>query len=133
MRRFQITIDGKSYDVSVEEVGDGSSTASNPAPAASLPETSGGSARIAPPPTALASSAPSVVVGANDVPSPLSGTIVEVHVAEGQEVQQGEKLITLEAMKMNTAVSAPRGGKVESIKAEVGSSVQEGQILLTLS
>lgn len=131
MRRFKITIDDNIYDVAVEEVGDAPTAA--PKPAAALPASTGGSARIAPPAASPPPSVSTGTVGANDVASPLSGTVVEVHVAEGQEVQQGEKLITLEAMKMNTAVSAPRSGSVESIKAQVGASVQEGQVLLTLS
>ena len=93
----------------------------------------GASGRIAPPAASPPPVVPASSAGTNDVASPLSGTVVEVHVAEGQEVQQGEKLVTLEAMKMNTAVSASRNGKVESVKAQVGTSVQEGQVLLTLS
>lgn len=130
MRRFKITIDDKTYDVAVEE--EGETPAVTPKPAA-LPASSSSSARIAPP---AASPLPSAPVGGgspNDVSSPLSGTVVEIHVAEGQAVQQGDKLITLEAMKMNTAISASRSGNVASIKAQVGASVQEGQVLLTLS
>lgn len=131
MRRFKITIENQTYDVAVEEVGETPAAAPNPPPA--LPPTTGGSARIAPPPVSAPAAASTPLAGANDVTSPLSGTIVEIHVAEGQQVQQGDKLITLEAMKMNTAVSAPRSGSVESIKAQAGGSVQEGQVLLTLS
>ena len=111
---------------------EGEAPAAVPKPAA-LPASSSGSARIEPPAATPPPSAPVGGGGPNDVSSPLSGTVVEVHVTEGQAVQQGDKLITLEAMKMNTAVSASRSGNVESIKAQVGASVQEGQVLLTLS
>lgn len=130
MRRFKITIDDKTYDVAVEEEGEAPSAPPKPA---ALPAGGSGSARIAPPAASPPPSAPVGGGGPNDVSSPLSGTVVEVHVAESQAVQQGDKLITLEAMKMNTAVSASRGGNVDSIKVQVGASVQEGQVLLTLS
>ena len=132
MRRFKVTVDDKTYDVAVEEVGEVPPATPKAALAPSA-SSAGASERIAPPAASPPPVAPTRSAGTNDVASPLSGTVVEVHVAEGQEVQQGEKLVTLEAMKMNTAVSAPRNGKVESVKAQVGASVQEGQVLLTLS
>ena len=125
MRRFRITVGGTTYDVVVEEVGEAPPAAPRVAPAP-LAESTGASARITPP------AASTAAAGANDVASPLSGTVVEIHVAEGRDVRQGEKLVTLEAMKMNTAVPAPRDGKVESVKVRVGASVREGQVLLTL-
>ena len=137
MRRFKITIDDRTYDVAVEEVGEPATTvpASIAAVASTppLPTSSGSSARISSPIASSAPAAATVAAGANDVVSPLSGTVVEIHVLVGQEVQQGDRLITLEAMKMNTAISATRAGSVESINARVGESVQEGQVLLTLS
>ena len=51
-------------------------------------------------------------------------------VKEGQEVKQGDHLLTLEAMKMNTLVLAPNDGKVSEIKAAVGDAVEEGQVLM---
>ena len=130
MRRFKITIDDKIYDVAVEERGESPTVAPKPA---ALPASSTGSVRIAPPAASQSSSTPVGGGGPNDVSSPLSGTVIEIHINEGQAVQQGDKLITLEAMKMNTAISASRSGNVQSIMAQVGSSVQEGQVLLTLS
>ena len=50
----------------------------------------------------------------------------------GQEVKEGEHLLTLEAMKMNTFVFAPRAGKVAAIQTEVGAAVEEGQVLITI-
>lgn len=130
MRRFRITVGGATYDVVVEEVGEAPPASPRVAPAP-LADGTGASARIAPPaaspPVASAGAA-----GVNDVVSPLSGTVVGIHVAEGRDVRQGEKLVTLEAMKMNTAVPAPRDGKIESVKVQVGASVQEGQVLLAL-
>jgi len=50
----------------------------------------------------------------------------------GQEVTEGTHLITLEAMKMNTFVFAPKNGKVIALNAEVGAVVEEGQTLVTI-
>jgi biotin carboxyl carrier protein len=50
----------------------------------------------------------------------------------GQAVKEGDHLITLEAMKMNTFVFAPRAGKVAEIKVAVGAAVDEGQALARL-
>ena len=49
--------------------------------------------------------------------------------AAGQDVKEGDHLLTLEAMKMNTFVVAPRSGKVTALLTEVGAAVDEGQVL----
>ena len=54
-------------------------------------------------------------------------------VAAGQEVKEGDHLVTLEAMKMNTFVFAPKSGKVAALLTEVGAAVEEGQILARIS
>ena len=64
--------------------------------------------------------------------SPLAGTIIRIDVQAGQQVNPGDKLLCLEAMKMNTDIVAPGAGTVQSITVEVGASVQEGQVLLTI-
>lgn len=50
----------------------------------------------------------------------------------GQEVKEGDHLVTLEAMKMNTFVFAPITGKVTAIKTEPSAVVEEGQVLITI-
>jgi biotin carboxyl carrier protein len=113
-RRFTITVDGVSYDVTVEERDAG--------------------APPAPPPTTAASAATATAGGGGlaEVASPLAGTVVEVHVAAGDSVTQGGTVITIEAMKMNTSVPAPRSGTVKRVAVEPGTSVAEGQVLLTI-
>lgn len=65
--------------------------------------------------------------------SSLAGIVSTVEVTVGQTVKKGDTLLKLEAMKMNTDVTAPKDGTVKSIAVSEGVSVQEGQILLTLS
>jgi biotin carboxyl carrier protein len=63
------------------------------------------------------------------VPSPLTGRVTAVVVSVGQAVKEGDHLITLEAMKMNTFVFAPKSGSIAEVKVAVGDAVEENQIL----
>ena len=131
-RQFKITIDGTTYDVAVEETSEGNApkppAIAAPRPAAAAPSPSAASTQTAEPPPAPAGGG-----GLGDVVSPLAGTIVEVHVKAGDQVGQGQTVITLEAMKMNTAVTASRSGTVTSVAVQAGASVGEGQVLLSIS
>jgi biotin carboxyl carrier protein len=62
----------------------------------------------------------------------LAGRVTAINVQAGQDVKEGDHLITLEAMKMNTFVMAPRAGKVKEVKVAVGTAVEEGQGLVAL-
>ena len=55
-----------------------------------------------------------------------------VNVTVGQEVKEGEQLVILEAMKMNTYINAPSAGKVAEVLVTVGTAVQEGQALVRI-
>ncbi|MFU8769090.1 MAG: biotin/lipoyl-containing protein, partial [Desulfotignum sp.] len=108
---YKVTVDGKTYEVTVEdETGDVTSIA--PAD----PKTS--------PP---AKEKPEVAVTAQ-----LPGNVYQVLFEEGDRVTEGETLLILEAMKMETPVSAPVSGKIKSIPVVKGQTVQSGQVLLTL-
>lgn len=132
MKRLRITIEGKSYDVDVEILGEEGAQARGPAPKAA-PARAAAPARSAPKPPAPrpASAAPSAG-GAGDVPSPLSGSVVSIDVQVGQDVAEGQRLVTLEAMKMHTIISAPAAGKVTAIHAQPGQSIEEGQTLVSI-
>ena len=114
---YTINVDGKSYVVQVEEGGDisavvpagGSAPAATSAPAAAMP-----------------------AGGGDPVAAPLAGTIFKVIVSAGQTVQEGDVLVILEAMKMETEVRAAKAGTVGSINVSVGDSVAVGDTLLTM-
>ena len=79
-------------------------------------------------------SAPAAVVtGGETISAPLAGNIVRVLVKPGQQVQQGETLIVLEAMKMETEVSAPKAGVIGDIHVRDGDVVTVGDALLTIA
>jgi biotin carboxyl carrier protein len=129
IKRLRVTVDGHSYDVTVEVPDETNSPAAPTTPIAA-PTPPPAAVPTAPAPAAPVAPAPaSGASGPGEVPSPLAGRVTAVMVTVGQEVKEGDHLVTLEAMKMNTFVFAPKSGKVAEIKTTVGSAVEEGQSL----
>ncbi len=118
MKRLRITVEGKTYDVTVEVL-DGPGAASH----ATSP---GVVAHAARPAVTHVGEAMSVV-------SQLAGTVVSIQAKVGQAVAAGEQLLVVEAMKMNTTITAPRSGTVTAIAVEAGMVIEEGQVLVTLA
>ena len=73
-----------------------------------------------------ATAAPAPTAGGTTVSSPLPGVILEVCVKEGDTVKNGQKIMVLEAMKMENVVEATADGVIKSIKVNKGDSVMEG-------
>ena len=68
----------------------------------------------------------------SDIHAPMAGTVVQVNVKEGQQVEANQGLLILEAMKMENEIKAPRAGTVEGLSIEPGDSVERGATLLRL-
>ena len=66
------------------------------------------------------------------VPAPMPGLVVSIAIEEGQKVERGDLLVTMEAMKMQTAVTADRAGRVKRVVAAVGAEVDAKDLLLAL-
>ncbi len=66
------------------------------------------------------------------VQATMAGTVLQVLVAKGDQVQAGQDVVLLESMKMEVPVQAEESGTVTSVKAEVGGFVSEGESLLEL-
>lgn len=145
IKKLRVTVDGHSYDVVVELPDETAGYVAAPAPAgpaapvAAAPA-SPPAAPPAPPPIPAAASATAAAAHSGggaaapgDVPSPLAGHVIAINVAAGQDVKEGDHLLTLEAMKMNTFVMAPKSGKVTEVKTSVGSAVEEGQALIHIA
>jgi methylmalonyl-CoA carboxyltransferase small subunit len=64
--------------------------------------------------------------------SPLAGAVARVDVEVGQEIGEGDVLLVLEAMKMETVITAPFAGTIKSVNAEVGDAVAQGQVLVEI-
>lgn len=75
---------------------------------------------------------PGTPSGGGTIKSPLPGVILELHVREGDTVTLGQKLVTLEAMKMENVINADKEGTVKSIKFHKGDNVMEGDILIEI-
>ncbi len=125
MKRLKVTVEGKTYEVEVELLDE-----TNPAPAPR--RASSGGTRVAAPVAAPKPKAAAPVPAAEGgaVPSPLAAVVVSIDVNVGDAVEEGQKLITLEAMKMNTIVAAPAAGTVKAVLVSAGDGVEEGQALI---
>lgn len=67
---------------------------------------------------------------ASDLKAPMPGLVVEVAVAEGQEIKKGDKLVVLEAMKMENILKAPADGVVKKINIKKGNTVEKNEVLI---
>ncbi len=123
MKQLRITVEGKVYDVTVEVTDEGAS----PQPAAAPVVAAAAAAAPAPVPAQ-----PVTAAAEGDITSPLAGIVQAIEVAVGDSVNAGDLVITLEAMKMFTAINAPGAGKITAIHCKVGDAVDEGQPLYTL-
>lgn len=128
MKRFNVTVNGVSYDVVVEEIG-GAAPVAAPVAAPAPVATPAAAPAAAPAPKA----APTGTAGAVAVKAPMPGTIMKVNVAPGQAVKKGDVLCVLEAMKMENDISAPQDGTVASVNVQKGASVQSEDVLVTLN
>lgn len=125
MKHLRITVEGKAYQVTVERL-DGVDPAASAQPAA-LARSAAATQMDKP----KAAAKPAVAPG--DVTSPLAGIVKSLDVQVGAKVKAGDLVITLEAMKMFTAMNAPTDGTVTAIHVKVGDAVDEDQPLYTLS
>ena len=126
MKNYRITVNGTSYDVSVEELS--GSAAPVAAPVAAAP--------VAAPAPAAAPAAPAPAAGGAGsvkVSSPMPGKILAVKANVGDSVKKGQVILILEAMKMENEVVAPEDGTIASIDVTVGASVESGDTLATLN
>jgi glutaconyl-CoA/methylmalonyl-CoA decarboxylase subunit gamma len=83
-------------------------------------------------PSVAKTSSPSAPKGGGTIKSPLPGVIIELHVKEGDTVKIGQKLLVLEAMKMENNIEADKEGRIASINKQKGDSVMEGDILIVI-
>ena len=122
MKKYNITVNGNTYEVLVEEA-DASTPVTYSAPVA---------APVAAPKAAAPKAAP-VAGGAVKVTAPMPGTILAVKVSAGQQVKKGDVICVLEAMKMENDIPAPQDGVIASINIQKGASVNAGDVLASLN
>ena len=126
MKNYRITVNGTSYDVSVEELSGGAAPVAAPVAAAPVAAPAPAAAPAAPAPAAGGA-------GSVKVSSPMPGKILAVKANVGDSVKKGQVILILEAMKMENEVVAPEDGIIASIDVTVGASVESGDTLATLN
>jgi biotin carboxyl carrier protein len=152
MRKFLINVNGKSYEVEVEEVG-GVETASQAAPAIqAAPPTPAPAAQAAPAaPVAQPSPTPAPAPAAQPSPTPaptpaqttgttgsvkvnapMPGNIIDIRAKVGDTLKKGEVVLILEAMKMENEIMAPQDGRITSVNTSKGSIVNSGDLLFSM-
>ncbi|WP_068714687.1 sodium-extruding oxaloacetate decarboxylase subunit alpha [Vibrio tritonius] len=114
---YTITVNNQNYVVKVAEGGDITQVSTAPAAA----------------PVAASAPAPVAAATGETMNAPLAGNIWKINAKAGEQVQEGDVLLTLEAMKMETEIRAPHDGVVSSIDVSEGDAVQMGDALLVLA
>jgi len=125
--KLTITIDGKTYEVDVE-----ASEPESPAAPTHLTGVNISSAALrVPASTPAAPPETGTPVHEEKVcRSPVSGIVVRIAAQVGQALQPGDVLLVLEAMKMETSITAHSAGKIAAIRVNQGDSVQAGQVVV---
>ncbi|MDF1617528.1 biotin/lipoyl-containing protein [Petrocella sp. FN5] len=124
MKKFQVTVNGNTYEVDVEEITNGvvqPQVASQPAQVQSTPVQ-----KPATPSTPVA-------VDGISVEAPMQGKIVALKVTQNQKIQEGDVIAVLEAMKMENEIVASSAGTVASVHVAIGQSVDAGDLIATLN
>ena len=132
--KYKVTLEGRTYEVEVE-AGKAMCVAeyeafvpAAPAPVAAAPVAAAPVA--AAPAAAPAAAAP---VAGEAVTAPMPGNILKVAVSAGQAVKEGDLLVVLEAMKMETEIFAPKSGTVAQVLVQKGSTVDTGATMVVLN
>lgn len=124
-RKFKISVNGRHYDVTVEEVTEGTSYFLPRPGDMRVPD-------VAPPDPPESSRHQATDSGSGVLPSPLAGVIDSIAVAVGDRVDEGQALLIIDAMKMKTTIVANHTGTVARLLVSPGESVDGGQALLEI-
>lgn len=122
MKSYIITVNGTSYDVTVEETDGSISSVSAPKTA---PKPAAGSA--------ASSAASTGAAGRIPVKAGAAGKVVKIETGAGTAVKKGDTVVIIEAMKMEIPVVAPEDGTVSTIECKIGDSIDSGAVLATLN
>jgi glutaconyl-CoA/methylmalonyl-CoA decarboxylase subunit gamma len=129
MKKYMIKLNGKVYEVEMEEItGEASATISEKQAASREVATT---IEKAAPAQAAAPTAP--VAGAETVEAPMPGTIVSIAVKVGDQVKKGQVLLVLEAMKMENEIVAARDAQIVSVNVSKNDMVNSGDALVQIS
>lgn len=128
MKKYNITVNGISYEVMVEETSE-----TSPAPAAAPVQNTAPAAAPKTAPKPAAKSAPSGTSGSVKISAPMPGTILKIDLAVGQTIKKNDLVCILEAMKMENEIFASEGGTIASVNVSKGSSVNSGDVIISIN
>ncbi|HEX9157620.1 MAG TPA: biotin/lipoyl-containing protein [Syntrophales bacterium] len=116
MKKYRVHVNGKTYDVAVEDIGEVVSAA------------------VSGPQSAAPSAPPSqpLPAGSEVIAAPMPGKVLAIKVKAGQEVREGDLILMLEAMKMENEIFCSRAGRVLEIKVAEGAYVDTGDTLVVI-
>lgn len=124
--KLKIAIDGKEYEVDVEVLEDDTAAPAR-IPSYESPTTV---RPVAAPPPAGKPAADENVDESKVCRSPVAGVVVKLNVQPGQQLQEDDLMMVLEAMKMETTITAPFAGKVKKVNVAQGDGVKVQQVLI---
>lgn len=127
VKKFNVTVNGTTYEVEVEEVKAAGGAVPVAKPVAPKP------AAPAPAPAAAAPVAKAAAgAGEHSIDAPMPGKVIKLVAAEGAAVKAGEVLLILEAMKMQNEITADADGTVKKFNVAAGQSVKAHESLVIL-
>lgn len=133
LKKYKISVDGKSYEVEVEDIDSRASVNARSAPAAAPVSTPAAPAAPAAPESSARPVSAAADIKGETLRAPMPGTILSVAASVGQNVKRGEILLVLEAMKMENEIVAHIDGTVSAIYVQKGSTVNAGDVLVAFA
>ena len=129
--KLKITVHGVAYEVDVEVLEASDEMQGQPSPLPPVAPAVSAAGAPATAPVSPTGPAPVALPGeGGGIASPIAGTVLEVKCKLGQKVEQGQTLLVIEAMKMETAIAAPGAGVIKQIHVAAGDAVRENQVLV---
>lgn len=129
MRRFNVKVNGRLYEVEVEELVNGLQAA---APQQAVQAQAQPTPVVQAQPAQTAPAAAAALPQGTQVPSPLPGVITQVKVQAGDTVKSGQVILVIEAMKMENDILSPCDGTIKALNVTKGSNVNTGAVLAVI-
>lgn len=132
MKKFKVTVNGKAYEVEVEEMGGAPAAAPAPQAAAAPAQAAPAAPATAPAATPAPAVGGPIPEGAITVKAPMPGKISALKAEAGKAVKRGDIILVLEAMKMQNDITATADGTLYEIRVNPGDNVKTGDVLAVI-
>lgn len=125
MKKYNVKVNGTTYEVEVEEVNGEISNIQVPAAAAQMPQVSA--------PQAPKPQVKKAITDGEKIECPMPGTVLKVNINAGDTVKKGQVMFILEAMKMENEIMAPHDANIVEVNVTKGAAVNTGDVLAVIS